>query len=239
MKKPINLGLVVLALLLTGCETSHKFVISAMNQPASLGQYRTYALASSPDTPAAESLLFREAARYLDAALLNAGFRPASSVATAEILIEVGFGVSQPQTAIRQSREPLYVQTADRYTRRIVQVQGSDGKIETRAVYTYQPGFRTVAGWTDSIQAETVYDKHLKLIAYRPTTVGGEERHQEVWNVEVSNRNSNRDLRYFIPRLVTAAMDYFDADTGSLITRTITDSDPNLRLILTAQGDLD
>ena len=232
MKHLIALITSATALLFVGCETTHVFSVNSSNHPAPIGDYRTFAIGAGPEVERPESLQFQEAARYAKTALISEGYREAENPETADILVEISYEIGEPQTTLRERSEPVYAHVGGGYRERLVRVRGSDGKVYTRVVRSYYPSRNHLVGWDTDVRAETSFVKSLSLRAYANYPEVEEADVKELWVVEVSNRNESEDLRYYIPRMVAAALDYIDYNSESLQKVKLAESDPRIQMIL-------
>lgn len=236
MKSLLSFISAIVLLAAVGCETKHTFSVNALSSPtAPMGEYKTFALAAGSDAPDSESLAFQEAMRYANTALISEGFREADSADTADLIVELSFSVSKPQTTVRERSEPVYGYVGGGYHQRLVKVKDKHGKVSTQVVYSYSPRRQQLIGWDRDFSAQTVFEKSLTLHAYSTESTDSGDRLQEVWMVEVRNRNGSEDLRYYIPRMLAAALDYIDRDSGSMQRVQLAESDPRISMIL-AQG---
>ena len=232
MKKILALISSATALLFVGCETTHVFSVNSYNHPAPVGVYRTFAIGAGPEIELPESLQFMEATGFAKTALISEGFREAGNPEEADLLVEISYEISDPQTSLKERSEPVYARIRGGYSKRLVKVRGTDGKIYSRVVYCYHPSRSHLIGWDTDITSETLYEKTLTMRAYatNPDAEAGEVK--EIWMVQVSNRNKSEDLRYYIPRMVAAGLDYIDYNSESLQRVKLPESDPRIQLIL-------
>src|SRR5690606_4080284 len=114
--------LVIISLLLAGCGTSYNVRVDALriaNQPTE----KSYTLAKAPEVKGGD-LFYNEVSRYVRRALDTRGYAPGGA-AGANYLIEVDYGMSEPQTNIVEDREPIYDYVGGGY--RTIRQEVSDG----------------------------------------------------------------------------------------------------------------
>ncbi|MGB0371027.1 MAG: hypothetical protein ACPGN3_06715 [Opitutales bacterium] len=232
MKSFLISAFVITSLAFVGCETTHSFSVNSINHPAPIGDYRTFAIAAGPEIEEPGSLQFQEASRYARTALISEGYREAEIGTEADLIIELGFQISEPQTKIRERSEPVYAYTGGGYRQRLVKVYDKNGNVETRVVYSYYPSRQRMVGWDTELRADTYYEKSLVMRAYSASPDSPDGERKEIWMVEVRNRNESEDLRYYVPRMIAAALDFIDFDSQSLQKVTLAESDPRIQLIL-------
>lgn len=231
MKSALCLLLSCAALLFVGCETTHTFSVNSLNAPTPLGEFYTFAIAAGPDIDDPDSLEFQEASGFARIALVSEGYEEADSPDQADLLIELNFTLGDPKTQIRERSRPVYG-ISPILRPRIVKVRGRDGKVHTQVVHTYYPPRHRIIGWDQQISSETLFDKQLSMRAYSIDASDDQQTRKEAWMVEVRNRNASEDLRYYIPRMIAAAIDYIDYNSGSLKKVRIAESDPRIQLII-------
>lgn len=219
-------------LFFTGCETVHTFSINSINHPAPIGDYKTFAIAAGPEIQDADSLQFLEASKFAKTALISEGYRESESPEDADLIIELGFGISDPQTTIKERTEPVYAYTGGGYRKRLVQVYDRNGNAHTKVVYSYYPSRHRMIGWNNRLTANTVYEKSITMRAYSADPESPDGQSKEIWMVEVRNQNGSEDLRYYIPRMLAASLDYIDYDSEDLKKVRLSESDPRIQMIL-------
>ncbi|MEM7672185.1 MAG: DUF4136 domain-containing protein [Verrucomicrobiota bacterium] len=221
-----------LSLILVGCDTTHTFSVNSLNHPAPIGNYKTFAIAAGPEIENPESLEFREASRFARTALISEGYREAGIGQEPDLLVELGFDISEPQTTVRERAAPVYAHYYGGYRPRVVKVYGKNGHVSKRVVYSYYPSRSRLVGWGTDISTKTVFEKSMTMRAYTVDPKSPDGHRKEIWMVDVRNRSKSEDLRYYIPRMIAAALDYIDYDSESLQRVSMAESDPRVQLIL-------
>ncbi len=217
MKAPKNIVrfstlLAVIGLFLAGCKTTYYMEVDAISNP-NLAAGETYVLLPADPNTDPNNLRFLEAARYIKSALASKGYYEAKDELSAEMVIELNFGMEAPRQEIRVTEEPVYVYV--RGHSRIERRQYTDpvsGKTVVRSVRV--PGYRhsRFVGYQERVHSYTITEKHLELVARE---LSDEPSNIEYWRISVRNFDSGSDLREYLPVLASAAAEYVGVDTHS------------------------
>lgn len=208
---PWLLGLGLL-LFMSGCAQTYRFKVDALAAPVA-GETRTFAIETPRGGEGGSQLRYREAADYVERALIARGWQEAEADA-ANLLVQLEASVSNPLTETEVRSEPVYFETwgRSRYIR--TPVFNEDGKV-VRYVgsYVWSPPRTYFAGYNDYARNYTVYEKTLTITA---VTQEGEE----AWTVTVATIDESSDLRSYIPLLAAAALPYVGETTdGAVMVR--------------------
>jgi hypothetical protein len=152
------------------------------------------------------SLRYKEAKNFVKTALSSKGMYEAPKPETADVVVELDYGISDPRFSQKTDSEPVYVYSATGEAHYV------GDRVQTMTV--------------------TTYEKHLLLSARenKPATEG--EPPKTVWGVEVTSDDASKDLREYIPVLLGASVDYIGKDSnGEIKTIKIDPKDPAIAFV--------
>lgn len=215
--------LLIASLLLGGCASSYNVRVDALrmaDQPAE----KSYTLTKGPEVKGGD-LFYNEVSRYVMRALETRGY--SAGGAGVNYLIEVDYGMAEPQTNIIEDREPIYDYVGGGY--RTIRQEVSDGAGGTKVITTriHEEPRRVLTGYRTTTRPVTIYPKYLSLTAYNP------KKSQEYWKVSATTRDRNDDIRFYIPIMTTALINSIDSDSGRRKTIRIKEDDAALQYIRT------
>ena len=187
------LGIAGVAALLTGgCASTYTFKVDAINNPEVEGLY-SYKIVSTNPEVSEEDLEFKEAAEYIKTALSAKGMYEALDVEHADMIIDLSYGVGEPQVEYRTYSQPENGEWIHR------------GKL-----------FRLeLAGMAEKVVPITVYEKHIRLTSRDNTQSDESEAPVQAWSIYVKNKDESDDLRKYLPLMAAAAIEYLGENTDS------------------------
>lgn len=160
----------------------------------------------------------------LDRALSQAGYVKAAIPSIADITLNVDYGMGDAEISHNVYQEPIYGQTGVEVHRKVVPTRHGQGFIEKT---TYEPIY-DVVGYQERETTEVNYSSHVQVTAVKVTT------HEQLWNILMTSRNSNNDLRLVFPYLVCAGKPYFGRSSVIRQTVRIQNDDPAIEDIRSA-----
>jgi hypothetical protein len=226
-------GLIVLALFIGGCTTSHLLTVDALRDdryiPPGSSEPTLYYLTSAETMERGETLRFREAAGFVETALAARGYARTQDRARAQVIIKMDATLSDPVRQTQNFSEPIYVRRWG-YSRVLrVPVVNESGQV-TGFTYTrvFQPPRTELAGWVDRQRSITVFEKSLSLSAFESRSG---ERGAELWTVRVAKVDDSNDLRAALPHLAAGAYPFIGEQTEGQVTVRLRENDENLAFI--------
>jgi hypothetical protein len=207
-------------LVLSGCASSYRFHVDAVNNQAvemGTGSYRISCASPEMDE---HDIRFLEAVSYVKTALSSKGMYEAPSGIEPDMTVEVDFGIEGPIEVIEYRTLPA------------MPVMTTDDSRNTRSMTMGRDVPASPAHITEieNVQVPvivTYYDKFLRITAREDQhVVEGDAAPRTAWSLVVGNRDSNSDLREYLPLLVSAGMDAIGSE-----------SEQNQRVVLTAQDE--
>ena len=200
-------------LLAAGCSTStYEMKLDAIAKPGAT-EAQSYRIKSKNSNLGEESLRYKEAAELVKTALSGNGMYEAASDTTADVIVELDYGIDSPRTRMERVRVRVYSQAS-----------GAHGG----AVRLPQAEY---VGYYDEMRLVTTYEKYLRLTARENKSASEGKPPAELWNVQVSAEDQSHDLRKYLPLMIAASVDYIDADTGRQKVVKVRDPSPGLEFI--------
>lgn len=194
--------------------------VESYARPEAVSQLR-YTYAPTQDK---NDLARAEYLHMLDRALSQAGYVKAAIPSIADITLSVDYGMGDAEISHNTYQEPIYGQTGVEVHRRVVPTRHGQGFIEKT---TYEPIY-DVVGYQERETTEVNYSSHVSVTAIKATT------HEQLWNIVMTNRSSNNDLRLIFPYLVCAGKPYFGRSSVIRQTVRILNDDPAIEDIRAA-----
>jgi hypothetical protein len=229
----------VIVLLWTGCSTSYDVKVDSISKADKLPEVaaapakepQSYVIENKNPSVDPDSLRYKEAAQYVKTALSGKGFYEASSPATAEMVVEVDFGIDAPKTKMEQTSVPVYAQTGGGVRYKQIAVQGAGGGTSFRTIPVYDAPQAELIGYEDVIMPVTVYEKYLRVSARENKEISEGKVPAEIWSVHVSTEDESKDLRKYLPLLASASVGYIGKDSNTEQTIKLKESDPEVSFI--------
>jgi len=220
MLHPVKLPpllLVVAALVVGGCATTHRVQVDALAHPELAPAKRTYAFATTGQPGRGPGdLRYGEVLRRVEQVLAARGFRPTAAT-EADLNLFVDFGVGDPVTRAYTFTTPIYGEVGGRYATRTRETKDADGKTHTTVEQVYIPGNFMRVGTDVSTNTVTTYRKHLRLSARLREPGVKPEAGREVWTITAVCDDREGDLRAVLPLLAAAIEPHLATDTGKAI----------------------
>ncbi len=187
------LGIAGVAALLTGgCASTYTFKVDAINNPE-VEELYSYKIVSTNPEVSEEDLEFKEAAEYIKTALSAKGMYEAPDVEHADMIIDLSYGVGEPQVEFKTYYRPVNGEWIHR------------GKL-----------FRVkLVGMEERVVPITVYEKHIRLTSLDNTQSDESEAPVQAWSIYVKNKDQSDDIRKYLPLMAAAAIEYLGENTDS------------------------
>jgi hypothetical protein len=224
-----------------GCSTTTYTVqVDAIAKPTETGAAATAALQSysirSKNVRLDESSLrYKEVSDYVKTALSGKGMYEAPKPESADVVIDIDYGMDAPRVKFETISTPIVTQTGGTYeTRREQQlVRRPDGGTDVIYVdvQVYIPGRTEFVGMREEVTPVIVYEKFLKVSARENKEASEGRAPAEVWSVNVSAEDKSQELRKYIPILASATADYIGTNTKESKPVTIDEKDEVVKFI--------
>lgn len=219
-----TLFLGALAVFFGGCATTYEVKVDSISQPQ-VREVSSYKITSRSDT-GDDSLRHQEATNYIRTALSGKGLFEAASDESADMIVEVDYGVEPPRVVLERTSMPIYAQVGGGVRYETVMV-GTDsrGNPIYRTVAVYEPTRTELIGYQEMVTPVAKYEKYLRISARENGEMIEGRPPPEIWSVNVSSEDESDDLRKYLPILASASIDYIGKDTGSKQTIKMRESD--------------
>ena len=224
------LGIAGVAALLTGgCASTYTFKVDAINNPE-VEELYSYKIVSTNPEVSEEDLEFKEAAEYIKTVLSAKGMYEAPDVEHADMIIDLSYGVGEPQVEYRKYYELVYATTTDRYSTVATPVIKGKGNKANRVIKANRAKAIRVnktkrasrvnernrvelVGLEEKVVPITVYEKHLRLTSRDNTQTDESEAPVQAWSIYVMNKDQSDDIRKYLPLMAAAAIEYVGENT--------------------------
>ena len=205
-------------LISAGCDSdlSYSVKVNAVQNPEVEG-LESYTIRSSNVEVEENDIWFKETVAYVKKALAVHGLYEAPNPESADMIVDIAFGVSVPLVEIEEWEEPIYVQKDDGFKEITIMVNdGAGGKIPTtRRIYTNPE--QKIVGYEKRMRPVTRYQKYLRITA-RVNDPGQKERPPAyAWSVYVTSKDESDDIRKHLPVLTAAAVRFIGESTNEQV----------------------
>jgi hypothetical protein len=178
-------------------------------------------------------LQFQEAAGAMRNALKLRGFNVASDPQQKpDVVVLTEFGVGAPRTVSRTTSSSVYG-FVDRPngTATIKPAPGmlpGTFKVEQPTMKSYEQ-----VGTETHTLSDTVYERHLTMVAYDYKAYQERHEQRQIWKVTVVSDGTSGDMRDVLPSLVAAAQPYLGKSTGKQVNVTLGKNSPEVESVRT------
>jgi len=204
-----------IAALVTGCASTKTYTVNveARSQAEKMAGKESYKIVTRNLENDESSLRYRETEELVRTALSGLGMYEAPNEESADMIIELDYGVSPPKEILVEYQEPIYITVPGRvrYVRR--QIKKPDGSVVTILVPVTTAPEQVYAGSQTRVRPSTVYDKYLTITGIGVDRENGDVKRETLWTVNVTNQNESDDLREHLPVMIAAALDYVGTNT--------------------------
>ncbi len=210
------------ALLAAGCSTStYRMKVDAIAKP-NFAEAQSFKLKSKDPRIGEESIRYKEVAGFVKTALAGKGLFEAPNEATADMIVELDYGIDAPRTRVERVSVPVYRQGGS----------GPYGLIRSR-----QRSSPVGVGCDEVLQPVTTYEKHLWLTARENKPASESKATAELWSLQADVDDESSDLRKYLPLMASASLEYVGRDTGGQKAVKVRDPSPAVEFI--KRGRLD
>lgn len=202
------------ALLIGGCASpAYDVKVDAMTRPiATSGQ--SYKLKSKDPTMGEENLRYKEAADFVRTALSGKGMFEAPSENTADMIVELDYGMEAPRTKVERVSAPVYAQVGGGVRYDTVPVIDARGNASYRTIAVYEPPRSELIGYDETPRHVTIYEKYLRITARENKAPVEGRPPAELWSVTATTEDESNDLRKYLPIMAAATVDYIGRDSS-------------------------
>ena len=219
--RPLVPVVVVVSLLLAGCTGSTYHVkVDAMSKSdpaaaATAAEAQSYKIRSKSAVLPDDSLRVKEATDFVKTALSGRGLYEAPTSDTADMIVELDYGVASPRTKIERVSVPVYAQVGGGVRYEQVPTTSARGVTSTRTVAVYEPPRTELVGFDDVPREVTVYEKYLRITARDNKPAAEGKPPTQLWSVHSSTEDESKDIRKYLPIIASASVEYIGKDGGA------------------------
>lgn len=224
----------VAGMLLSGCVTSRTpaFVVNVNSIAAPLATERkTFAIVPGNEGVPANDLQFNEYAECLTRALLMRGFNIATNANDVDCLVQLTYGISEPENRQETYAVPIIGQTgiSSAYTTGTAVSFGSASRYGSTASYggqTYYSGSTQytptygITGMYTGVRNYTVFHRQIRIAAFdlkaaRKSNSDGIP--PQLWVTTLSSTGFSGDLRRAAPVMIAASLSFLGRNSGQSV----------------------
>ncbi len=225
--------------LLAGCNTTtYVLQVDAISQTAQTAQATPLAKAPqsyrvrshNPNIPE-DNLRYREVSDYVKTALSGKGMYEAPSAETADVIIEIDYGMESPRMKYETVTAPIIVLQQGPSQMEIVSVRSTSGVVKDKVIRVPGTQFQKIVGWREEVEPIIVYEKYLKVSARENREATEGRPPPEVWSVNVSAEDQSNELRKYMPILASATADYIGTNTKQEKAVDVSENDEAVKFI--------
>ena len=226
---PVRSLIAVALLPLAGCKsTTYVLQVDAINQTGPVAQAaepKSYRVRSHNPNVADDSLRYNEVSAYIKTALSGKGLYEAPTAESADLIIDIDFGMENPRMKYQTVVKPVIVMSVSQPKPQtgkglFVPINGSVG----------QP-IGKIEGFREEAEPVVVYEKYLKVSARANREVVEGRPPPEVWSVNVSAEDPSNEMRKYMPILASATADYIGQNTKQEKAVTVNEGDESVKFI--------
>jgi hypothetical protein len=233
-------ALLAAAVALGGCATTYQMKVDTSSAPpearidavrrAPSGDLQSYQLRDKSAGKDADSLRAQETIGMVKTALNGRGLYEAASLQSADMMIDVEYGMDKPKTHMEEMMVPIYAQNGGGVVYGPRQVTTSTGPV-TRTVPTLAPPGTQLIGYEPILVPVTTNQKFNRHSAReaRPAREGAAAG--DLWSVSITSEDESNDLRKYLPLLASALVGYVGADSSVQQTIKLSVKDPTIELV--------
>jgi hypothetical protein len=205
------------ALLAGGCASVYEVTVDATVQATGISSPRTSFRIHDPQAgPGPRTLRHQEIASQIKTALSAQGLYEAPDVESADIVVEISYGIEPPRVQRIGYQEFIYGRPVPATERQALPPEGVA---------------REMMGYTAIASVIVVREKHLSICARQNSSRESAQPAADIWRVHVSLENESDDLRRHLPILASAAMDHLGRSTNGPAKLTLRSNDEAVRFI--------
>ena len=201
-------------LVITGCSSTYSFKVDAINNSdPNVKELKSYKIVSSNVQINEEDLEFQEVSQYIKTALSGRGYYEAPAIDNADMVIDVSYGVSEPQTDFKTKTSPIYGRSSGGFKTISTPVIDRNGNVRYVNSTVYTPSRLEMIGVQDQIIPIITYEKYLRMTSRDNRDIVNKESPTQVWSIYVKNKDESEDLRKYVPLMAAAAIPYVGENT--------------------------
>jgi hypothetical protein len=228
------------ALFFTGCSTNTYHVkVDAVTKAdtANPSEAQSYKIRSKQAVLGDDNLRYKEAADFVKTALSGRGLYEAPTTDTADMIVELDYGMTAPRTKIERVSVPVYAQVGGGVRYEQVPVTSARGITSTRTVAVYEPPRTELIGFDEVPRQVTIYEKYLRITASENKSAAEGKPPTQLWSIHSSTEDESKDLRKYLPIIASATVEYIGKDSAAGKDVKVRVPSPTVDLIKRGMGE--
>jgi hypothetical protein len=222
---------VATALLAGGCAApAYKVKVDAIAKPAR-SEVQSYVLKSKDPRLGEENLRYREAAEFVRTALSGKGLYEAPSPESADMVVELDYGMEAPRSKVERVSVPVYAQVGGGVRYESVPVVDARGNSSYRTVAVYEPPRTELVAYDEVPRLVTIYEKYVKISARENKPASEGRPPTELWSIHASAEDESKDLRKYLPIIASATVDFIGQESSNQQTVKVRADGPGVAFI--------
>jgi hypothetical protein len=221
---PLVFAAVAGLLSFSGCASTYEMKVDALSRPK-IEPGSSYRIVNRNPNVESDSLHYKEIEKAVKTALSGKGMYEAPDPATADVIVNLDYGINPPKVTEEHRSEPVFLSTPGQMRTETVQT-GVDrrGNPIYTTVVSQDPPRTEYVGDEDYVVPVVTYEKYLRLSARENKAAEEGKQPLEVWAVDVTSEGSSNNLRRYIPIMAAATIGYIGKDTSGEKKIKLTDS---------------
>ena len=185
----------------------------AKNDTTNPSDAQSYKIRSKNAVLGDDNLRYKEAADFVKKALSGKGLYEAPTTDTADMIVELDYGVEAPRTRIERVSVPVYAQIGGGVRYEQVPTTNSRGITSTRTVAVYEPPRTELVGFDEVPREVTIYEKYIRITARENKVTSEGKPPTQLWSINSSTEDESKDLRKYLPIIASATVEYIGKDS--------------------------
>jgi hypothetical protein len=224
-----------------GCTTAYKMKVDTSSatpeariqaiRRAPSGDLQSYEIRDKSAGKDADSLRAQETMAMVKAALNGRGMFEAANQQSADMMIDVEYGMDKPKTHMEEMVVPIYAQSGGGVVYGPRQITSPTGSSTTRTLPSIAPPGTQLVGYEPILVPVTTYEKFIRLSAREARGAREGAAAGDLWTVSISSEDESNDLRKYLPLLASALVGYVGADSSVQQTIKLSPKDPTITLV--------
>ncbi len=220
----MTLTLVLALALSAGCAT-RTFEVDAIKSAEVTADGDAFRIVNGNPARSDADVLVQTAITHVKTALSAKGMFEAPEKVPANMVVDVDFGTKAPRKMTVRRRVPAETRAPEPAHYATETAYDKDGGSRTTMRYVPADSLATSDDWREVTETKIVYPKFLSITAREARARDGCRAPRELWNVTVTNEDTEESLETSLPLMVAAAMDAIDHN------------DPTPRKVKLREGD--
>ncbi|HVS53523.1 MAG TPA: hypothetical protein VHD62_14305 [Opitutaceae bacterium] len=213
-----------------GCASNYAVKVDAVRRADPTGQkYSSYRIHPKNAALDPESLRYKDAAQHVKTALSANGLFEAPTPASADLIVEIDYGVEAPRERVEEVEVPVLNAASDPGVLQPAPMRNADGSYRA----DMPNGELACDGGETMLETRrvTVCEKYISVDGRENRAAAEGQPPAELWRVHVSIEDESRDLRAYLPMLLSVAMDEIGKDTDGGQVVTLSEKDEAIQFI--------